>query len=361
MHRRISLVVLAVVAAVVVLGGALIIEDVHARVVRSVIPGTATLPSAEETVPAPPAWEQVTPTTQISEVGLESVTVTEPGRVTCVPGQGVCQTRSYLLHVYYPALGSARAPVVDAAPFPSSSPFPLIVFGAGFDLDPSNYLPLIEGWVRAGYVVAAPRFPLSSAWALAHYGVNLGDRELADEFESDLLNQPGDMAAAIQEVAILDATADNPLQGLVNAADVGVAGQSDGGDTALAFSDNSCCRDPSVKAAAILSGAEFTPFGGQFFGGPAVPLLVTQGTADTVNPPIDSTQIYGAAPSPKYLVLLQGADHLAPYTEVNPWEQVVLKTSLAFFATYLKGQPASRTLVATVGNKAGVATEQADP
>lgn len=361
MSRRASLAIMVLAVVLAVVAGALVSEEVHARSVRSVVPVTSVAPGLEESVPPPPAWQEVTPSTRIAEVGEESVTVTEPGRVTCVPGGGGCSTRSYLLHVYYPALGSAAQPVVSATPFPAATPFPLIVFGAGFDLDPSSYLPLIEGWVRGGYVVAAPRFPLSSAWALQHYNVNLGDRVLADEFESDLLNQPGDMRAAIQEVAALDAAANNPLQGLVNTADVGVAGQSDGGDTSLAFAYNSCCRDPAVKAAAILSGAEFSPFGGEFFGAPAVPLLVTQGTADTVNPPSASTQIFDAAPSPKYLVLLEGADHLAPYTAVDPWEKVVLKSSLAFFASYLKGQPTSGTGVATVGNVAGVASEQADP
>jgi len=360
MPRRALPVIFVLVVVLAVAAGAFAAEDLHVRAARSVVPIASVAPQLDESVPPPPSWEQITPSTPIEGVGEESVTVTEPGRITCVPDGG-CSTRSYLLHVYYPALGAASQPVAYATPFPAASPFPLILFGAGFDLDPSSYLPLIEGWVRGGYVVAAPRFPLSSAWALAHYGVNLGDRVLADEFESDMLNQPGDMLAAIQEVAALDATPNNPLEGLVNTADVGVAGQSDGGDTALAFAYGSCCRDPAVKAAAILSGAVFAPFGGQFFGLPAVPLLVTQGTADTVNPQADSLQIFAEAPSPKYLVLLEGADHLAPYTAVDAWERVVLRSSLAFFASYLKGQPTSRTGIATVGDVAGVAREQADP
>jgi len=60
-----------------------------------------------------------------------------------------------------------------------------------------------------------------------------------------------------------------------------------------------------------------------------------------------------------YLQLL-GADHLEAYTEVNTYEQAVLKTSLAFLATYLRDAPASVTDLATVGNIASVASESAD-
>jgi dienelactone hydrolase len=351
-----------IVGAVFVLVAALIVANRGSGApARLSVPTATTVPGrTSESVPIAPKQTQVNGS-NIRGVGEYSNTVTEEGRILCVPTTGACSTRSYLLHIYYPSMQrTGISPLVDATPATSGSPYPLIVFAAGFDVNPSNYLPLISGWVHSGYVVAAPRFPLSSAWAISHYGVNLSDLKLSDEFESDMLNQPQDMQAAIAEVALLNQNPSVPLNGLVNTNDIAAAGQSDGGDTALAFADNSCCRDPAVKAAIVLSGAEFAPYRGQYFPAPAIPLMVAQGTADTVNPPQLSGQIYAQAPAPKLYLQLLGADHLVAYTEVNPYEQAVLKTSLAFLATYLRDAPASVTHLGTVGNVTNAASESAD-
>lgn len=281
----------------------------------------------------------------------------EPGRVTCVPTTHTCAERSYLLDVFYPSSTAGSGVTVDATAATAGGPYPLIVFAAGFDEDPSAYLPLIEAWVRAGYVVAAPRFPLASAWALATDGVNLQDAAVADAFESDMLNEPGDLAAAIGE---MDALASSGiLAGRVDTDAVALAGQSDGGDVVLASADNTCCRIPGVRAVAVLSGAVFSPFGGSFFTS-SIPILVAQGSADTVNPPSASQAIYANAEAPKYLEWLLGADHLGPYTTTGPAEQAVAAVTIAFFDTYLRGVAPSSTRVATVGSVPGVATEEAD-
>lgn len=354
--------VVGIIGAVFVLIAALIVAHRGSTVpARLSVPTATTVPGREsQNVLTPPQQPQASGS-NVRGVGEYSTTVTEDGRILCVPTTGACSTRSYLLHVYYPSTQrSGNSPLLDATPATSGSPYPLIVFAAGFDVDPSNYLPLISGWVHSGYVVAAPRFPLSSAWAISHYGVNLSNLKLSDEFESDMLNQPQDMQAAIAEVTLLNQNPAAPINGLVNTNDIAAAGQSDGGDTTLAFADNSCCRDQAVKAAIVLSGAEFPPYGGQYFPSPAIPLMVAQGTADTVNPPQLSAQIYAQAPAPKIYLQLLGADHLEAYTEVNPYEQAVLKTSLAFLATYLRQAPASVTRLGTVGDVTNVASESAD-
>ena len=363
LHRpsRLTVVVASIGAAVVLVAALLIANGNSAVTSRSTVPTATTVPGPpSETVPPFPSETQTRGST-IRGVGEYSTTVTEEGRVLCIPSTGACSTRSYLLHVYYPSTAvTSGTPALNGAPATTDAPYPLIVFAAGFDVDPSNYLPLISGWVRKGYVVAAPRFPLSSAWAITHYGVNLADTELSDEFESDMLNQPGDMRAAIAEVGLLNGNPSTPISALVDMNEIAAAGQSDGGDTTLAFTDNTCCRDSAVKAAIVLSGAEFSPYGGQYFPSPPMPLMVVQGTADTVNPPQLSTTIYDQAPSPKIYLQLLGADHLEAYTQTNAYEATVLRTSLAFLATYLQGSPASATHVASVGNVSGVSTEQAD-
>src|SRR6185312_4393290 len=42
---------------------------------------------------------------------------------------------------------------------PSSSPLPVILAIHGLDGSPDSLAPLLDGWTRAGYVVAAPTFP----------------------------------------------------------------------------------------------------------------------------------------------------------------------------------------------------------
>ncbi|MGH3422994.1 MAG: hypothetical protein ACRDOD_25750, partial [Streptosporangiaceae bacterium] len=71
----------------------------------------------------------------------------------------------------------------------------------------------------------------------------------------------------------------------------------------------------------------------------APPMLFTQGTGDTVNPPWTSRQLYQSdRDQDKYYLELLGADHTTPYWGTNPAEQVVARVTLAFFDRYLLGQ-----------------------
>ena len=54
-----------------------------------------------------------------------------------------------------PGQGDRRRRAPAAREF---GPFPLIVFGHGFDVTPSVYARLLQAWTRAGYVVASPVF-----------------------------------------------------------------------------------------------------------------------------------------------------------------------------------------------------------
>ncbi len=85
----------------------------------------------------------------------------------------------------HPARGRARWSTVIRYPTRATGPLPLIVFGHGFAVTPAYYFRLLRAWARAGYVVAAPVFPLENANAPG--GPN----------ESDLVNQPRDMSFVI--------------------------------------------------------------------------------------------------------------------------------------------------------------------
>ena len=258
--------------------------------------------------------------------------------------------RSLLTYVRYPAVvGASRTDVPDAAAASARGPFPLVVFGHGFAVTPALYAGLLQAWTRAGYVVAAPVFPLENANAPG--GPN----------ESDLSNQPGDVRFVISELLARSAARSGPLAGLIDPKRIAVAGQSDGGDTALAVAYNSNFRDPRVTAAVILSGAELPGVEGFAFAPGEPPLLATQGTADTVNPPSATNAFYEAASPPKYLLSLLGAEHLPPYSYQEPQLAIVQRVTIDFLDAYLKGQPLALAALHAHGNVAGVATLATDP
>jgi len=277
-------------------------------------------------------------------VGLRVLTLVDRSRNVTVGGTR--GPRTLVTYVRYPASGPrAGGDIRGAPPERAGAPYPLVVFGHGFNVLPSLYARLLRAWASAGYVVAAPTFPLENADAPGG----------ADE--SDLVNQPRDMSFVISALTHRA----GPLAGLVDSGRVAVAGHSDGGETALAVAYDRYFRDPRVRAAMILSGAKIPGVGGFTFPAPSPPLLAAQGTADTVNPPGFTHAFYDAAPAPKYLLLLLGAEHIPPYSDEQPQLGIVGRVTTAFLDLYLKrdGQAARR--LGTAGDLAGVATLSANP
>ena len=204
-------------------------------------------------------------------------------------------------------------------------PWPLVVFGHGFATTPSRYRRLLRAWAAAGYLVAAPVFPLGNAHAPG------------GPDENDILNQPRDMRFVITRLLAASASPDNPLHGLVDRSRIAVAGQSDGAETAFATAYQRPWRDPRVRVAVILSGAELGSHVSLISHGP--PLLAVQGTADRINPPVYTLDLFRAVGRPKFLLLLRRAGHLGPYTVPGRSLAAVERVSIAFLDHYLRGGP----------------------
>ncbi len=207
-------------------------------------------------------------------------------------------------------------------PTRGNGPWPLVVFGHGFASTPFGYRRLLRAWAAAGYLVAAPLFPLANANAPG------------GPDEDDIVNQPRDMSFAITQLIQASASPASPLYGLVDPARVAVAGHSDGAMTAFATTYERPWRDRRVRAALILSGAELgrhIPLEPH-----AAPLLAVQGTDDRINEPIYSLRLYGAVGRPKFLLLLRRAGHLGPYTVPGPHLEAVERVSIAFLDRYLR-------------------------
>jgi predicted dienelactone hydrolase len=275
-------------------------------------------------------------------VGLRTFTFTDASRKLRLPG-GASASRKLVTYVRYPALAAGGE---GAAPAPG--PFPLIVFAHGFDVGPGTYTHLLRTWAAAGYVVAAPVFPLTNA------------RAPGGADESDVVNQPADVSFVITQLLEAGATP-GPLQGLIDPARVAVAGHSDGAETALAVAYARRFRDPRVRAAVVLSGAEMSGIGGYAFapGGPA--LLAVQGTRDTFNAPRYTYAYFRAAMRPKYLLRLLGAGHLPPYTTEAARLAVVERVTLAFLDAYLKGSASALATIVPDGSIPGREALAAEP
>ena len=282
-------------------------------------------------------------------VGLSVLRLVDASRTIQLPN-GTTEPRTLVTEVRYPAVGNpARTDVSGAAPARAGGPFPLVVFGHGFDVMPSLYARLLQSWAQAGYVVAAPVFPLENADAPG------------GPDEADLTNQPADMRFVISRMIALSHARSGPLAGLIDPTRIAVAGQSDGGDTALAVADDPRYRDPRVGAVIVLSGAEIPGIGEFAFPRDSPPLLATQGTADTVNPPSATSAFFDAAPRPKYLLRLLGAEHLPPYSDQQPQLGIVERVTIAFLNGYLQGSSTDLRRLASLASVPGRATLLADP
>jgi dienelactone hydrolase len=273
-------------------------------------------------------------------VGERVATFVDHSRTIRFPGHRP-QTRPLETVIRYPAVG--RPGTVDALAAPiARGRFPLVVFGHGFAVTPFVYRKLLRAWARSGYIVAAPVFPREQEYAPG------------GPSESDLINQPRDMSFVITQMLCTYANSIAP-------AEIAVAGQSDGGETALAVAYDRYYLDRRVRAAVILSGAELPGIGGFTFPSPSPPLLASQGTADTINLPVHTYQFFRMAPRPKYLLELLGAHHLPPYTYEQSQLRIVQAVTIAFLDRYLKGQPRGLARMRAEGNVGGLARLSAYP
>jgi hypothetical protein len=234
----------------------------------------------------------------------------------------------------------------------------MVVFAPGYRLQPSDYAPLLDGWVRAGYLVASVEFPATTYPASdVPYAAHLPHGVP----ETDLYLEPGDIAFGIHA---LERTASSPgqwLHGLVNVRAVVLAGHSDGGSAvaALVYDSSYAQPDLAVRGVAVLSGAEF-PIAKQTYAQPstgAVPLLVVQSAADRCDAPSGAVQLYNAIGAPKSFDELTSASHLGAVNGTNADAfAVVQRTTAVFFAAAIGTTPRSESQLAAAGSAAGVAS-----
>ena len=278
-------------------------------------------------------------------VGMKTQTFVDTTR----PTEGIAPSRSLVTALYYPAQGPPTdQPTANAPPDASGGPYPLILFSHGLGARGVFYQDVIKTFVSAGYVVAAPDYPLSNANAPggANFGRAIGDTK----------NQPADASFVISEAIKLDK--DGKQLGGIDAKRIGASGHSLGGITTYGLAYSACCRDKRIKAAIPMSGlAGVVEPGDQYFQDGATPLLGTHGNADGTVPYAAGKQAYTNAQPPKFLLTFIGAGHVSPFLGGNDAQATVLKKSTVdFWDRYLKGDKAALDKLRTDGNLAGSTT-----
>ena len=291
-----------------------------------------------------PATEHVMQKTHA--IGILTETFVDTQRSTVAWGPNPQKpSRTLVTTIFYPATGSpsSRSPGIGATPDRSGGPYPLIVFAHGLGSDPLQYEKLLSYWAAAGFVVAAPLFPLTN------------DHTPGGPDAGDVVNQPGDMSFVITSVIDASAHPNSVLSSLVNPNEVGAAGHSNGAITTLGLIANTCCKDQRVKAAVVMAGDEVSFSGGTYEMANAPPLLLVHGTADQLLPYPLAIGMFNAARGPKGLLTIQGGGHESAAALSASSSSSVLRTTTDFFAAYLRGDHAALARISG-DTQAGVTT-----
>ena len=285
------------------------------------------LPPSPPPPPPPPPGLAAAPSAPIDTYGVGKISepFVDTSRPTRASGNFPgAATRKLPTAIYYPASlapgtppgiitpGSSNAQPVPPPTTPAGAPtrYPLVLFSHGLGASPIFFENLIAKWVSAGYVVAAPEYPLTNMAITNTFQIN------PDDAFADAKNQPADAKFVIDEVIKLGQQTTGPLGGIVHSEQIGAAGHSLGGITTYGLAYTECCRDPRIKAAVSMSACA------GYIGGPAghftrdpVPLLILHGDADTTLPydPF-AVEAFTAAKEPKFGFRFVGANHNSPFT-----------------------------------------------
>jgi dienelactone hydrolase len=269
-----------------------------------------------------------------SAVGRIRETFVDDSRATMAVGNFPgAPSRSIQTTIFYPAKGTyVEDEIVDgAAPVKKKGPYPLILFSHGLTANASVYESEATEWVSAGYVVAAPNYPMSKS--------NAPGGAVFQSGLADVKNQPADASFVIDQVIRRVREETSLLAGLVDAKRIGASGHSLGGITTFALTYSDCCADKRIDAAAPMSGlAGLVADGNTYFGDIDTPLLILHGESDPLVPYGAGVDAFAKASGPKFLVTFTGGGHVTPFvgSEGVPGD-VLIGASLAFWDRYLKG------------------------
>lgn len=285
-------------------------------------------------------------------VGRRSIVLVDHTRPTTADPQRNLPTkpdRTLPVMLLYPAAGPVSptgAPTDDAPP--AAGRFPLVVFSHGITGSGPIYTAMLQVWSRAGYVIAAPTFPLSGPGAIFP-----GDNVDLSDYE----NQPADVSFVLTTL-LAKGGPGGIVSDHIDAAKIAAAGHSLGAITTFGIAYNTCCIDRRIKAVVALSGIELPFSKGTFDNPPPTPLLLVHGTDDhTVPIAAGSDRIFSLAAPPVYEMRELGASHTdVPFSP--KYAPLTDQAAIAFLDAYLKGDTPELHAMPDVVAKSGIATWQ---
>jgi pimeloyl-ACP methyl ester carboxylesterase len=204
---------------------------------------------------------------------------------------------------------------------------PLVVFAHGWDSDPNVYLPLLNTWAAAGYLVAAPVLP-DSADTLPGSPV------------SNYPAQAGDLSFVITQLL-------GGVAGPVDPNEIAVAGHSDGGTDVALMALNPAYADHRIRAYLSLSGEIPTGVAGPWGVPTPGALFVAVGTADQYGLAAASEQVFDTAQMTKAMVTVAGGDHLGTFISQSSLGTAVRAETLRFLEAALAPRQGTSTVIAS--------------
>lgn len=240
---------------------------------------------------------------------------------------------------------------------PARGPTPLLLMAHGFGGLPEKFDAFARTVAAAGFVVAAPAFPLTNQEAPG--GHEQGFR--------DFVNQPADLSFVLTELLRAAGTPGDPLQARIAASQVAVLGHSLGGTTAVALTRKACCRDDRFVASILVAAAVplVSAFGPDPVAAEGPPTLLIHGTADRSVGYGTSTTFYDHIQPPRYFLGLSGAGHSEALESqtvpaIGP-QRAAQQASIAFLNALFRGAHTELdetfAMLAAAGNVTWIETE----
>lgn len=227
----------------------------------------------------------------------------------------------------------------------------LILLAHGFGGSTARFEKIGRALAAAGYVVAAPAFPLTNDQAPGGHLTGLGDA----------VEQPRDLSYVLD--ALIELPAGDLVGDRVDRTRIGAVGHSLGGATVLGATRRPCCRDERVIATALV--APVAALTQALFGGPpevqGPPVLVLNGALDPLVTPALGRDLFARLGAPRVLVVLASGGHADLLEDFGPDHLLETTSRLlrAYFDRFLGGRPSPHTLAATLAELAAEGHEVA--